>query len=155
MRSPGRRTRAFLFQEKCFADLIAAHKGLRGAEPLKQVEDFAILEDAGMHGHGWRGHRLDRLAVDDAIIVKAFSRAAVKHRENYTAGMKNVIDALHHERQNLSIEVIAEIPCEDSVKAFGRIVQVGLQEFCTKLRLRTPVNGFANGPAAHPFLFLV
>src|SRR5690242_21373539 len=73
---------AQLLQKETLADLIAAHKGFRGAELRKEAKNVTVLKDMGVHGQRRGGDNLNRLSIGDPIPVKPIHWSAVEQRKN-------------------------------------------------------------------------
>src|SRR5215469_131485 len=58
-----------LANKQPFAKLVAPHESLRGTEPAKEVEDFAVLERVIVRGYRPNWNCLNRLVIDDAVAV--------------------------------------------------------------------------------------
>src|SRR5277367_3127898 len=140
-----------LLEEQAFADLITAYEGLRGAEVTEQAEDFAILKHVGMNGDCGRGEQLDRLTIHNAIAMKTFRSATVKHCQHGAAGMEQMRKARHQPRRNLRIEIIQEIPGQHPVKTTFRVLQGVLEKFIGEHGRRDPLRIGADWRRAESF----
>src|SRR5271155_1726973 len=97
---------AGLLQEESFTKLVPADERFRRTKLAEQVEDLAVLENAGVDSQRGGRKQFDGLRIHDSIAVESFGRAAVKKRQNGPSRMQERVEALHHAGHQLGIEIV-------------------------------------------------
>jgi len=108
-------------EEQNFADLIAAHEGLGGAEIVEQVHDLAIGEDA-LEGHrGRRGHAFQGLRVDHAVTPETLRGFVMQVEQDHPSGPQNFSEPRDQRGAGGRVLIIESIPEQHAVE-FSRLV---------------------------------
>src|SRR5229473_7409017 len=84
-RSP-QNTYIVLLDEKCFAQLVAAHERFHCPVAAKEVLNLTVLINLLCREDNCRGNPLQRVRIRHAVALKSFRLLAVKHRKDHSGG---------------------------------------------------------------------
>jgi len=99
-----------LLDEKSLAKLVPTDKGFHGAKTIKEILDFAILENLLRGAERRRGKHLERIRIRHPVTLEAFRLLAMEHGEDYSAWPQKIGQAGYDLLPEGWLEIIKEIP---------------------------------------------